>query len=159
MIYDLRQLSMPSMKMVMRVAEWGKLPQRQAKWSKLNKSCKIVVNPGMRFSVCKGALKSFFYICPAVCRTFLLTDPDESEETAIVFEPTATSLDHTDEDSQSDHGESLSDDGHSSFGRCGSASETTSASVSSDLGEEQASEQSLCKDMVEQEHGLYVESR
>merc|ERR1719321_2055044 len=106
--YDMRQLSVPSMSMVMRVAEWGNEPERQAKWSKLNKACKVVISSGLRFSICKGVLKSFFYVCPPVCRTFLLTDPDEPEATATVFEPSESSF-KLDEDSQSEHPETHSE--------------------------------------------------
>lgn len=85
--YDLRMLRMPSMSMVTAVAEWGNQPERQEKWERLNTVCKVVVSSGLRYSLCQGVLTSFFFVCPPVCRTFLLTDPDEPEEHAVVFEP------------------------------------------------------------------------
>lgn len=143
--YDLRKLSIPSMNMVMRVADWGKEPKRQAKWTKLNTSCKIVVNSGFRFSICKGVIKSFFYMCPPVCRTFLLTDPDESEATAVTFEPKAGSQTQIEEDAQSEQAEVLSDDGLGSCGEGAGASDSTSTSArsntSNDGDGEQRSEQ------------------
>jgi hypothetical protein len=127
--YDLRRLGIPSMSMVMRVAEWGNQPERQAKWTRLNKACKVVVSSGLKFSVCKGVLKSFFYICPPVCRTFLLTDLHEPDDKATIFEPLA-SKNSSEEDSQSEDPEANSDDGCSSCGRSVDTSETTSASSS-----------------------------
>lgn len=87
MTYDLRYLRAPSMNMIKRVAEWGNDPCRQKTWQRLNKCCKVVISPGLRFTALKGILNSFFYVCPPVTRTFLLTDPDEPEENAIVFDP------------------------------------------------------------------------
>lgn len=133
--YDLRRLSVPSMKMVMCVAEWGNQPERQAKWTKLNTACKVVINPGFRFTMAKGVLKSFFYICPPVCRTFLLTDPDEPENTALVFHPPAQASLKEEEDSQTD--EIRSDDGGSSCGNSADASDTTSASACISATEEE----------------------
>lgn len=78
--YDLRGLRNPSMQMVLAVAEWGTDPQRKETWETLNQACKVVVNPGFRFSACKGVLTTFFFVCPPIVRTFLLTDPDESED-------------------------------------------------------------------------------
>jgi len=138
--YDLRSLSIPSMTMVMRVAEWGNEPGRQAKWNRLNTSCKVVVASGFRFSICKGVLKSFFYVCPPVCQTFLLTDPDEPEDTALSFGPPVAPTDKQEEEdsAHSDDGGSSeqSDSAHS--GQSADASETTSASSASACSEEAA---------------------
>jgi len=87
MTYDLRNLRTPSMNMVTRVAGWGSEPQRQEIWERLNTACKVVVNAGLRFKLCQGLLSTFFYVCPPVCRTYLLTDPFECEETAVAFDP------------------------------------------------------------------------
>eukprot|EP00747_Dinoflagellata_sp_TGD_P183504 gnl/TRDRNA2_/TRDRNA2_38422_c0_seq1.p1 gnl/TRDRNA2_/TRDRNA2_38422_c0~~gnl/TRDRNA2_/TRDRNA2_38422_c0_seq1.p1 ORF type:complete len:680 (+),score=121.65 gnl/TRDRNA2_/TRDRNA2_38422_c0_seq1:171-2042(+) len=84
--FDLRGLRTPSMSMVTRLAEWGSEPERKAFWEKHNVSSKIVINPGVRFHLCKGVLSTFFFVCPPVCRTYLLSDPDESEETACIFD-------------------------------------------------------------------------
>merc|ERR1719323_572152 len=86
--YDLRALHAPSLSMVTRVAEWGGDPVRQEKWERLNHTCKVVVSSGIKYTLCKTMLSTFFFLCPPVCRTFLLTDPDEAEETAVVFMPT-----------------------------------------------------------------------
>lgn len=88
--YDFRNLRMPSMSMVTRVAEWGGEPERQQKWERLNLACKVVVSSGFKFQICKGILSTFFFVCPPVCRTFLLTEPDEGEESAVIFEPSAS---------------------------------------------------------------------
>lgn len=138
--YDLRRLGVPSMSMLMQVAEWGNQSERQAAWNRLNKSCKVVISSGLRFSLCKGILKSFFYMCPPVCRTFLLTDPDESEATATVFDPVDPCSKH-EQDSQSEEPETHSDDGGSSCGNSADVSESTAASgfcgdTSLDTGEE-----------------------
>mmetsp|Transcript_164060 Transcript_164060/g.526089 ORF Transcript_164060/g.526089 Transcript_164060/m.526089 type:complete len:214 (-) Transcript_164060:401-1042(-) len=84
--YDLRALRSPSINMVMRVAEWGGHPEREAKWKELNRACKVVVNAGLRFTMCRGVLTTFFFVCPPIVRTYLLTDPDQPEEEAVVFE-------------------------------------------------------------------------
>jgi len=85
--YDLRALRQPPMSMISRIAEWGGAPERKARWEKYNLVCKVVINGGLRYGFCKGILSTFFLVCPPVCRTYLLTDPDEPEESATVFEP------------------------------------------------------------------------
>jgi hypothetical protein len=117
--YDLRHINVPSMSMIMRVADWGKQADRQGKWTKLNTSCKIVVSPGLKFSICKGLLKSFFFICPPVTQTYLLTHPDEPEDTATIFSPAGAS-DPEESAAVSD----LDEDG-SSCGNSADASEST----------------------------------
>jgi hypothetical protein len=84
-IYDLRDMRIPSMTMVMKLAEWGNEPSRKESWERLNKACKIIMNPGLKFSICIGILTSLFYACPPVCRTTLMTSLDD--EDAVVFEP------------------------------------------------------------------------
>lgn len=86
-MYDLRDLQTPSMGLVTRIANWGNEPARKELWDRLNKACRVVMLPGWRFTICKGALSTFFYMCPPSCRTFLMTAPDEDEASAIVFEP------------------------------------------------------------------------
>jgi len=86
-VYDVRELQTPSMAIFMRVAEWGKVPERKHMWEKLNCACKIVVAAGYIFTLAKSILSTFFYICPPVCPTYLLTDPDEPEETAVCYRP------------------------------------------------------------------------
>mmetsp|Transcript_51574 Transcript_51574/g.95070 ORF Transcript_51574/g.95070 Transcript_51574/m.95070 type:complete len:516 (-) Transcript_51574:98-1645(-) len=117
MTYDLRHLRAPSMSMIKRVAEWGNDPCRQKTWQRLNKCCKVVISPGLRFTALKGILNSFFYVCPPVTRTFLLTDPDEPEENAIVFDPPAM----TDKEQLSNAGSESTE----SHGRCTSDIEST----------------------------------
>merc|ERR1712110_1031194 len=85
--YDLRNLHIPSMSMIRQVAEWGGEPTRKEKWESRNLVCKVVMSSGIRFSLCKGLISAFFLLCPPVCRTFLLTDPDQSDEDATIFEP------------------------------------------------------------------------
>jgi len=85
--YDLRQLRTPSMAMITRVAEWGKRPERKHMWEKLNAMCKVVVGAGLMFAMAKPILSTFFYICPPVATTFLMTDPDEAEEDAVCYLP------------------------------------------------------------------------
>lgn len=86
MTYDLRQLRIPSMSIVTRLAEWGGEPERRELWETKNKVCKIVMGPGIKFSIAKGILASFFLVLPPVCTTYLLTDPDEDEANACVFQ-------------------------------------------------------------------------
>lgn len=85
--YDLRQLKTPSMAIITRVAEWGKVPERKFMWEKLNSGCKIVVGAGLMFTMAKPILSTLFYLCPPVCPTFLLTDADEPEENAVCYRP------------------------------------------------------------------------
>jgi len=85
--YDLRNLRSPSMSMILRVAEWGNEPTRQAMWQELNVECRVCVSSGMRYTISKAALSAFFYVCPPVCRTYLLTAPDDNLKDAVVFLP------------------------------------------------------------------------
>merc|ERR1719359_1842308 len=129
--YDLRLLSIPSMNMLMRIADWGNNPYRQDKWVRLNKSCKVVVTAGIRFSMCKAVLKSFFYVCPPVCRTIIATELDQPEEECAVFDidPNSLQPEHTECEAVGE--EVPSEDGCSSSSCCNSAdaSDSTSASV------------------------------
>jgi len=84
-IYDLREMRIPSMTMVMRVAEWGGEPARKETWERKNQVCKIVLNPGLKFSILVGILTSFFYACPPVCRTFVMHSLEDAD--AVIFEP------------------------------------------------------------------------
>jgi hypothetical protein len=121
--YDLRKLGIPSMSQIMRVADWGKNSVRQDKWMKLNIACKIVVTAGIRFTMTTAVLKSFFYICPPVCRTVVLTSPDEPEENGTVFLPPSDPTDR-----ESFLGDSHSDDGSTTSCGCpADASESTTA--------------------------------
>lgn len=86
-MYDLRSLRSPSMQMVTKVAEWGSEPGRQQLWERLNHSCKIVISAGLKYSLAKGILTTFFLICPPVCNTYLLSEPDEPLEDATLFRP------------------------------------------------------------------------
>eukprot|EP00930_Biecheleria_cincta_P048080 TRINITY_DN33445_c0_g1_i1.p1 TRINITY_DN33445_c0_g1~~TRINITY_DN33445_c0_g1_i1.p1 ORF type:complete len:414 (-),score=81.91 TRINITY_DN33445_c0_g1_i1:38-1279(-) len=86
-MYDLRSLRSPSMQMVTKVAEWGSEPSRQKLWERLNHSCKIVISAGLKYTLAKGILTTFFLICPPVCRTYLLSDPDEPLQDATLFRP------------------------------------------------------------------------
>jgi len=85
--YDVRMMRSPSMQMVTTVAEWGAAPVRQKRWERLNHSCKIIITAGLRFTLAKGVLTTFFLMCPPVTRTYLMWDPDQPLETAALFEP------------------------------------------------------------------------
>jgi len=85
--YDLRGLQLPSMNVVMAIAKWGDDPERVKRWKLLNYACKVVLSAGITFSLAKGVLSTFFLACPPVCRTYLLTDPDEPDDGAYFFEP------------------------------------------------------------------------
>ena len=84
-------------------------------WERLNHSCKIIITAGLRFTLAKGVLTTFFLMCPGkhsrgepwmpydtmhamdvgmrflrcppVTRTYLMWDPDQPLETAALFEP------------------------------------------------------------------------
>lgn len=128
--YDLRKLGTPSMSQIMRVADWGKNSVRQDKWLKLNLACKVVVTAGIRFSMTTAVLKSFFYMCPPVCRTTIVTDPDEPEENGIVFLPPSDAI-----EKRSAADETRSDDGSaSSCGFSADASESTAVSATAANG-------------------------
>lgn len=85
--YDFRELSMPPLKMVKKLAEWGNEPERAERWTRLNNACKVVVGSGFVYVLSKSILNTYFYACPPVCRTYILTDPDEPEEGAFFFDP------------------------------------------------------------------------
>eukprot|EP00440_Ansanella_granifera_P059598 gb/GFBE01064594.1/.p1 GENE.gb/GFBE01064594.1/~~gb/GFBE01064594.1/.p1 ORF type:complete len:402 (+),score=60.72 gb/GFBE01064594.1/:1-1206(+) len=86
-MYDLRSLRAASMNLVTRIAEWGAEPSRQKRWETLNHSCKVVISAGLKYTLAKGILTTFFLICPPVCRTYLMTEPDQPLDLATVFEP------------------------------------------------------------------------
>ncbi|CAK9117541.1 unnamed protein product [Durusdinium trenchii] len=86
-MYDVRSMRSPSMQMVTTVAEWGAAPVRQKRWERLNHSCKIIITAGLRFTLAKGVLTTFFLMCPPVTRTYLMWDPDQALDTAALFEP------------------------------------------------------------------------
>merc|ERR1712007_157543 len=85
-MFDLRELGMPSTTMISHVAQWGRHPDREEKWNRLNTQCKVVMHAGYRFKICKGLLSAFFLVCPPVCRTCLQISPD-TEEGGAIFEP------------------------------------------------------------------------
>merc|ERR1712073_92451 len=78
----------------------GRPSRTQKKWGKLNLACKVVITAGFRFSAAKGILSAFFLLCPPVCRTYLLTDPDEPEESATMFEPSTATTWPEDEEAE-----------------------------------------------------------
>ncbi|CAE6933184.1 unnamed protein product [Symbiodinium microadriaticum] len=86
-MYDMRTLRAPSMQMVTTVAEWGAHPVRQKRWEQLNTSCKVIITAGLRFTLAKGILSTFFLLCPPVTRTYLMYEPDQPLESAVLFEP------------------------------------------------------------------------
>jgi len=47
----------------------------------------VVIGTGITFWLLKGVLDAFFYACPPVCRVYLLSEPDESKESAYAYEP------------------------------------------------------------------------
>ncbi|OLP98182.1 hypothetical protein AK812_SmicGene19406 [Symbiodinium microadriaticum] len=67
MVYDMRFLRVPSMKIVMRLAEWGRDPARTETFQRMNKACKVVVSEGLKARLAKGILTTFFFVCPPVC--------------------------------------------------------------------------------------------
>jgi len=85
--FDLRSLSVPPMSLIKEVADWGNEKARVQRWNRLNFACKVVVRSGVTFAMAKGILHTYFYACPPVCRTYLLTDPDEAEEAACYYDP------------------------------------------------------------------------
>jgi hypothetical protein len=129
--YDIRQLNVPSMSMIMNVADWGKNPYRQDKWMKLNTSCKVVVSAGIRFSMCKAVLKSFFFVCPPVCRTVLVSELDQPEEEGVIWNAPEGSADMKQDEGEAASEEVASEDeAGSSGGHSADASESTSATTS-----------------------------
>merc|ERR1712007_267607 len=42
-MYDLRELGWPSKTMISHVADWGRHPDREEKWNRLNTQCKVVM--------------------------------------------------------------------------------------------------------------------
>jgi len=85
--YDIRQMRRPKVDIVRRIAAWGREPAREQAWKTHNKACKVVVTPGLMFTLCKTMLKAFFKACPPVVRTYLLTDPDQPEQGSVYFDP------------------------------------------------------------------------
>merc|ERR550532_2401798 len=87
MTYDFKALKAPSLNILKRVTAWGAEPERQARWLKHNKLCKVIIPSGYRFLACRAIMNLFFQIIPPVTRTLLVTDPDEPEANAVVFDP------------------------------------------------------------------------
>lgn len=75
-------------------------------WEELNHSCKIIITAGLRFTLAKGVLSTFFLMClgcgvhfchlvaavakcrcPPVTKTYLMSDPDQPLDSAVLFEP------------------------------------------------------------------------
>ncbi|CAJ1366618.1 unnamed protein product [Effrenium voratum] len=89
-VYDLRSLRVPSLSLVKQLADWGRDPERQQTFQRMNKICKVVVSEGWRFGVAKRILSAFFAMCPPVCDTFLLTAADQSSSEGLYFAPPET---------------------------------------------------------------------
>merc|ERR1712060_203818 len=85
--FDLRQLRVPLMSMVLCIAEWGNEPARRAQWLQLNHTCEIVVDDGLNLTIATTIMSKFFQTCPPVCRTYLLTYPDQPKVNALYFDP------------------------------------------------------------------------
>ncbi|CAE7423192.1 unnamed protein product [Symbiodinium natans] len=92
-VYDMRFLRVPSMKIVMRLAEWGRDPARTETFQRMNKACKVVVTEGLRTRLAKGILTTFFFVCPPVCDTYLLTAADQPESEGVYFAPPSQKTD------------------------------------------------------------------
>eukprot|EP00930_Biecheleria_cincta_P028066 TRINITY_DN19583_c0_g1_i1.p1 TRINITY_DN19583_c0_g1~~TRINITY_DN19583_c0_g1_i1.p1 ORF type:complete len:319 (+),score=48.15 TRINITY_DN19583_c0_g1_i1:37-957(+) len=88
--YDLRSFGMPTMALVIRVANWGTEPHRRQRWEASNTACQLVISQGWRLYVAKGFLTTFFSICAPTCRTALLTVEDGVETEEAVWEPPYT---------------------------------------------------------------------
>eukprot|EP00434_Breviolum_minutum_P031444 symbB.v1.2.027810.t1/scaffold2884.1/size68011/2 len=88
-VYDLRLLRVPSLALVKQLADWGRDPQRQQTFQRLNKSCKVVVSEGWRMGVARRILAAFFAMCPPVCDTYLLTAVDQPTSDGLYFAPPA----------------------------------------------------------------------
>lgn len=85
--FDLRALPLPSLATVCHLAIWGADAARRERWQRLCVSCVVVVGPGLAFLLAKGLLSKFFSLCPPVCRTLLLREPDEPPSSAFFFDP------------------------------------------------------------------------
>lgn len=127
MTYDLRALRVPTMTMIKKIAEWGNVPDRKARWEAGNKAAKVVIPPGYKLSVSKGLLAAFFVLCPPVCKVLLLTSPDQDEAKAIVFEPPPPKLKAG---SRAGSKDSADPNGKSKHAKDGSSSEDDSEQAS-----------------------------
>jgi len=135
-IYDIRNLRVPGVSSMMMMAEWGSDPVRQDKWEKLNKICKVVAPGGMLFSLFKSALTSWFYLCPPVCETYLMTDPDDLESASIFTPPVKPDLAN-----KTDSNEARQEEASSTAVPPGEGLECSDASTPEQVDEEEKEEE------------------
>jgi len=72
--YDFRLLQNPSVKVLLTIAKWGAVPERQALFLQRCIACKACVPSGWKFSATKAAMTAFFTIAPPTCTTYLVSD-------------------------------------------------------------------------------------
>jgi len=74
--YDLRALRIPRINLVIAIAKWASMPERQDKFNNLCLACSVCVSEGSKCRVAKLGMTAFFKCCPPTCTTYLVTDPD-----------------------------------------------------------------------------------
>uniref|UniRef100_A0A7S4R8M8 Uncharacterized protein n=1 Tax=Alexandrium monilatum TaxID=311494 RepID=A0A7S4R8M8_9DINO len=85
--FDLREMGVPSLTALRRFAQFSEECSRRERWRQLIFCVKFVISGGPTYSVAKGVLSLWLLLRPPPARTYLLTDPCQSEEDAIYWEP------------------------------------------------------------------------
>eukprot|EP00747_Dinoflagellata_sp_TGD_P186962 gnl/TRDRNA2_/TRDRNA2_44371_c0_seq2.p1 gnl/TRDRNA2_/TRDRNA2_44371_c0~~gnl/TRDRNA2_/TRDRNA2_44371_c0_seq2.p1 ORF type:complete len:332 (+),score=55.72 gnl/TRDRNA2_/TRDRNA2_44371_c0_seq2:96-1091(+) len=82
-VYDFRNVAIPSMERVKQMATLSAESHRHSLFEKCMKECRIILEGGMNYCIIKALLTNFY--TPA-CRTLVVTDPDQPEEEALIFD-------------------------------------------------------------------------
>jgi len=90
--YDMRSIKRPTVKLIQQVARWGNTEERQERWTRLNKVCRIVIQAGWKFSMVKRCLQAFFIICPPVTDTYLIDSMDAPLKDGFYFASPASPI-------------------------------------------------------------------
>lgn len=86
-VYDLRALPVPKLHMIIHLAKWGSEAKRRDYFIRRCVGCRIILSPGIMFSITKASCLAFFKVCPPTCKTYLMTDDSEPGPETHFFPP------------------------------------------------------------------------
>lgn len=86
-VYDLRELPIPKLHMIVTLAKWGSEAKRRDYFIKRCVGCRIILSPGMMFNFTKASCVAFFKVCPPTCNTYLMTEDSEPGPDTHFFPP------------------------------------------------------------------------
>jgi hypothetical protein len=86
-VYDLRAMPVPKLHMIIHLAKWGSEGKRQDYFIRRCVGCRIILSPGMMFTITKASCLAFFKVCPPTCNTYLMTDDSEPGPETHFFPP------------------------------------------------------------------------